>query len=125
MEVKEFFHRSSMLVVRFARLAHSCHGVHRAYENRASSLLSMIRCERSGGPRPGEKAKNLLLMWSSLPIRARISESSVRVTGCGDDGAYAAGGKSDVRCRLGERNNMNTDSRHTDSSGRTGVPEYP
>ena len=59
-------------------------------------------------------------MWSSLPIRARISESSVRVTGYGDDGADTGGGTSDVRCRLGQRNNMNTHSQHTDNSGRTG-----
>ena len=62
------------------------------------------------------------LMWSSLPISAWISGSSLGVIGYGDDGTDAGGGKSDVRCtyRLGERNNKNTDSRHTDSSGRTG-----
>ena len=62
------------------------------------------------------------LMWSSLPISLWISGSSVWVIGYGDDGTDAGGGKSDARCiyRLGERNNKNTDSRHMDSSGRTG-----
>ena len=44
-----------------------------------------------------------------------------RVTGYGDNDADAGDGKSDAHCRLGERNNMNTDSQHTDSSGRMGV----
>jgi hypothetical protein len=60
-------------------------------------------------------------MWSALPLRARISESSVRVTGYGDDGADAGDGTSDVRYRWVEKNNMNTDSRHTDNSERTDV----
>ena len=97
-----------------------CIGV---YENRASSS-SYYDSDASGlaVPDQSEKEKNLLLMWSSLPIRARISECA-QITGYGDDGADAGGGNSDAHCtcRLGERNNMNTDSQHTDSSGRTGV----
>ena len=59
----------------------------------------------------------------SLCARGNSRVGPVRVTGCDDDGTDAGGGKSDVRgtYSLGERNNTNTDSLHTDSSGRTGV----
>ena len=47
-------------------------------------------------PDRGEKAKIPCSCGSAVPLRARISESSVRVTGYGDDGADAGDGTSDV-----------------------------
>jgi hypothetical protein len=54
-------------------------------------------------------------------MSARISDSSVTVSDYGNNGADAGGGKSGVRCGLGEPNNMNMDSRRMDNSERTGA----
>ncbi len=72
-------------------------------------------------PDQSEKEKNLAADVEFLSNQRSNFRVFGQVTGYGDDGADTGGGKSDVLCRLGKRNNMNTDSRHTDSSGRMGV----
>ena len=56
-----------------------------------------------------------------LPTKARISEPVIGITRCGNNGADAGGGTSCAHCTrgLGVRNNMNIDSQHMDSNGRT------
>jgi len=64
------------------------------------------------------------VIWHQFPITSRILKMcSLSLTRCGESGGDDDGGRSDVRYTygLGERNNMNTDSRRTDSSGRTGT----
>ena len=59
-----------------------------------------------------------------LPLSSSVTaRSSYRLIRCGDSGGDDGDGRSDAHCtyRLGVRNNMNMDSRRTDSSERTGA----
>src|SRR5205807_1582666 len=64
-------------------------------------------------------AKNAPRLLSRSPLTVRSSNQFSRF--CDNDGDD--GGRSDAHCTcsLGARNNMNTDSRHTDNSGHTGA----
>src|SRR5215831_1059722 len=93
-------------------------------EGASVPLLVRIGYQRSPGSQAGRKGQHSASGWELFfPINSRSLECSISLTGYGDSGDDAGGGKSDVRCtyKLGERNNMNTDSRHTDNSGRTGA----
>src|SRR4029453_18465229 len=74
---------------------------------------------------PGSKKRQgLSLRLSSVPITLRIRKMCpLRLIRCDDSGGDDDGGNSAADCiySLEVRNNMNIDSRHTDSSERTGA----
>lgn len=90
-------------------------------ESASVPLLIRIEYEWSRGSQSDEKrGQKYRSGMEFLPTKVRIS-SLLSFTGCADSGVDADGDKSDAHCicSLGVRNNMNIDSRHTDSNGRT------
>ena len=78
----------------------------------------------SRGSRAGKKRIKILVRdVESFPITLRILACPISLSRCGGCAGDNDGGKSDAHCTysLGEQNNMNMDSRHKDSSGRTGA----
>ena len=76
-------------------------------------------------PGSGKKEQDFTCDLASVSDHVANSKMCpLSLTRCGESGGEDDGGRSDVRYTygLGERNNMNTDSRRTDSSGRTGAP---